>query len=182
MVCYAGEEAPYSVLDAHHKTNRKICAPNAEALAKAQDDEPTSTSKSKQRHEVKMRHQHERDDNDDADNEAEDEDDAVIKKKRATRNSQESEPVPTQMQYYKDDAAWTDILENAKHAYRLYVHTHNPFPERSADTLQRAGECILEKIAAYEDDPRNTRPLDDSNTTFFDQITFTEFFFFHRLL
>lgn len=104
---------------------------------------------------------------DDADNEAEEADEeAVLQAKRAIRNSQESEPLPTQMQFYRGNAPWTDILEHAKHDYRLYIHTRNPFPERTAETLRIAGDFVLERMAQYEEDQRNKEPLDDSNVSF----------------
>lgn len=140
---YPDEDAPYSVLDAHHNTNRRVHAPDSEDLTCARDHQSAAgetSSLSKQRHDNKMRLMDEDANDEDADNEAEeDEDDAVLKKKRATRNSQESEPLPTQMQFYRNSPPWTDILEHTKYDYRLYIHSRNAFPVRTAETLRIAG-------------------------------------------
>lgn len=135
---YPDEDTSYSVLDAHHNTNRRVRAPDGEDLTRARDHQSAgeTPSLSKQRHDNKMSLEDEDANDDDADNEAEkDEEDAVLMKKRAARNSQESEPLPTQMQFYRDNGPWSDILECAKYDYRLYIHTRNPFPAQTAETL-----------------------------------------------
>ncbi|KAF9455601.1 hypothetical protein BDZ94DRAFT_1277848 [Collybia nuda] len=160
------DEASYSVLAAHYKTNRKVRAPNNKHLTQARNQQSRSLVEAHT--ETRQVHHHTNIDNtnnNDADSESEDRANNVTKlprKQRSNRATQDSEPMPTQMQYYKDSAAWTDILENAKNEYRLYIHTRDPFPERTKATLQRAGDCVLEMITAYEDDPRNKEPLDNS--------------------
>jgi hypothetical protein len=84
-------------------------------------------------------------------------------KKHATQNSSETlEPTPRQMGFYRRSAAWTDILESAKHEYRLYIHTRKAFPVRNLETLQRVGLCVTEAIAAHVNNPDVLEELDDS--------------------
>jgi hypothetical protein len=109
-------------------------------------------------------------DDGDADNESEGEDTGrkpascdVPPKKRAARNSHGVlEPSPRTMVFYRDDAAWTDILESAKNEYRLYIHKHKAFPVRNLESLQRAGLCVTEAITAHMNDPDFSEDLDDS--------------------
>jgi hypothetical protein len=171
------EDAPYPVLAAHHQTNRQPHALDSEHLRHACHIQSKSSETQTQPHRPSLAHHthsththkasndgtvNDDDTHDEGDAEKAATDKNILPKKRATRNSTASDIKKTQMAYYKHDAAWTDILESAKNEYRLHIHTRDPFPERTQSTLRRAGVCVLEMIAAYENDPSNEEEHDDS--------------------
>ena len=86
--------------------------------------------------------------------EADDEDngnDNGGRKQRATRNSKShGEPKPNQLGYYS--GPWNDVLVNARHQYRKFIHTNDPFPERNLSSLKDVQDILLEAIAAHKEE------------------------------
>jgi hypothetical protein len=147
------EEAPYSVLAAHYKTNRQPRAPDHQDLQQA----PVRDARG--------RYPNDTEDEDNAEDQIKRElwkDNTTPPEKRTPRHSHPSTAKQTQLGYYKHDSGWVDILESAKNLYRLHVHTREAFPPRTRKNLQHAGRCIMERIAAYEADNANTEPLNQS--------------------
>ena len=80
---------------------------------------------------------------------------------RKTRNSRPAAAArPNQLRFYT--GSWIDILTNAKNWYRLKLHCvlMNPFPERSAATLNEAHKCILDAVGCHLEEESNE--LEDS--------------------
>lgn len=71
----------------------------------------------------------------------------------------ETPPDPTQLRFYS--GSWVDVLKDAKHQYRLYLHTEaeEPFPERSHNSITEARDCLLEAIGKFQDEVK--LPLDE---------------------
>ena len=80
----------------------------------------------------------------------------VVRRRSRLNNAQ---PDPTQLRFYS--GSWVDVLKNAKYQYRLCIHTDEPFPERSPDSLSDAHECLLEAIGKFQDEMR--LPLDEGS-------------------
>lgn len=74
--------------------------------------------------------------------------DAVVVRRRPNLNK--TPPNPTQLRFYS--SSWVDVLKDAKYKYRLCIHTEEPFPERSRDTLLVAHECLIEAIGRFQDE------------------------------
>ena len=69
---------------------------------------------------------------------------------RVRRRNMNTTPVPTQLRFYS--GCWLDVLKDAKFQYRLYIHTEDPFPERSRDSLSDAHKCLLEAISKFQEE------------------------------
>ncbi|KAF9463648.1 hypothetical protein BDZ94DRAFT_1308555 [Collybia nuda] len=63
------------------------------------------------------------------------------------------------MAFYKDDVAWTNVLNNAKEEFQLWIHSQVGFQEHTEVALQIAWDFVLEAISKYQDDPYNIEPL-----------------------
>lgn len=89
--------------------------------------------------------------NSNSNNNSDDEDESQPVRKRAKRHSKNRSDgaLPTQLQFYP--SLWADILEESKQRYRLYLATENAFPHPKKDR-HRATECLMEAIAAHEED------------------------------
>jgi hypothetical protein len=95
--------------------------------------------------------------NDDADDEDEDEDvQSTGPKKRRSRTSN-GDIRPTQLRFYS--GTWVDVLIAAKNNYRLFIHNEDPFPERTAISLDDARGCLLEAIGKFREETQ--LPLDE---------------------
>jgi hypothetical protein len=66
-------------------------------------------------------------------------------------------PDATQLRFYS--GCWVDVLKDAKYQYRFYIHTDDPFPERSRESLSDAHDCLVEAIAKFRDEIK--LPLDE---------------------
>lgn len=156
---------PFSVLDAHHKKNRKVHAPNLRDLEHSGHYRPSNRRRKPWERKVppmQTRLESDCEAEDEAPGGESDSSDDDTAKKRAPRNSNDKEPPkPTQMSYY--DPPWTDVLEDAKNEHRLHIHTRVGFQKRTEAALEDAWGCVLEAITKYNDDPNNTVPLDESN-------------------
>jgi hypothetical protein len=65
--------------------------------------------------------------------------------------------VPTQIRFY--GGCWIDVLKDAKHLYRLFIHTEEPFPERSRESLADAHQRLVDSIGKFQEETR--LPLDE---------------------
>lgn len=72
-------------------------------------------------------------------------------------------PDPTQLGFYS--GSWIDVLKDAKYQYRLSIHTDEPFPERSRDSLLVSHECLVEAIGKFQDEIK--LPLDEGSLRYF---------------
>jgi hypothetical protein len=82
-------------------------------------------------------------------------DDDVQASNRAPRHSKGlNDPKPSQLRHYS--GPWVDVLVDAKHSYRLFIHTDDPFPERNSDSLNDAHNCLLEAIGKYVEEQNGT--------------------------
>jgi hypothetical protein len=116
------EQAPYSVLDAHHATNRKHRVPNSKDLTQAHRHQSNTVFETQPRSCCPPGQSADKlnDSEGDGNNKDEDKDSGKkpAPKKHATRNSNEtSEPTPRQMGFYRHSPAWTNILKSLKHEY-----------------------------------------------------------------
>jgi hypothetical protein len=94
--------------------------------------------------------------NSDADDEDEDGDDQVAPsrpKQRRSRTSN-SDIRPSQLRFYS--GLWVDVLIAAKNNYRLFIHNEDPFPERTAGSLEDARECLIDAIGKFKEECRLT--------------------------
>jgi hypothetical protein len=67
---------------------------------------------------------------------------------RAARNSKpRGDTKPSHLGFYS--GPWVDVLVHARNNYRKTIHTSDPFPERSAETLKVAKDILLEAIGLY---------------------------------
>jgi hypothetical protein len=94
--------------------------------------------------------------NSDADDEDEDEDrdDQVAKPKQRRSRTSNSDIRPSQLRFYS--GLWVDVLIVAKNNYRLFIHNEDPFPERTAGSLEDAHECLLDAIGKFKEECRLT--------------------------
>jgi hypothetical protein len=76
---------------------------------------------------------------------------------RRRLNSNQTVPDPTQIRFYS--GSWVDVLKDAKYQFRFCVHTEEPFPERTRETLTVAHDCLLEAIAKFQNEVK--LPLDE---------------------
>ena len=99
----------------------------------------------------------------DADN-ADDSDDSSDTNVRVQRRSNlNTAPLPTQLRFYS--GCWVDVLKEAKYQYRLHIHTEDPFPERTRESLADAHECLVEAIAKFQQEVK--LELDEGLLSFF---------------
>lgn len=66
------------------------------------------------------------------------------------RSNLKTERLPTQLRFYS--GCWVDVLKDAKYHYRLHIHTEEPFPERSRNSLTVAHERLLEAIGKFQEE------------------------------
>lgn len=183
----ADNSQPFSVLNAHHRTNRKIRAPSPRHLKRISNGQrPISRKNTKNtgrkqtyrqaepevnrdesddmnsgRKKVRKQTTHRAAEPEEADDEESDHEDSRVKK-RAPRHSKSNnkDPKPTQARYYPRSIS--GLIEVAKNYYRLDIHTREPFPDRTSRTLRVAGDCFLDAVNENQDDERNPR-LDEGN-------------------
>jgi hypothetical protein len=79
------------------------------------------------------------------------------------RRSNKTESAPTQLGFYS--GCWVDVLKDAKYHYRLHIHTEEPFPERSRNSLSVAHDCIVEACGKFQKEVK--LELDESLLRFF---------------
>ena len=94
--------------------------------------------------------------NNDADDEDEDGTQVNGPKQRRSRTSN-SNIRPSQLRFYS--GTWVDVLILAKNNYRLFIHNEDPFPERTAVSLEDARGCLLDAIGKFKEESQ--LPLDD---------------------
>ena len=87
---------------------------------------------------------------DDADDEDEDEDTQTTGPKQRRSRTSNGDIRPTQLRFYS--GTWVDVLIAAKNNYRLFVHNDDPFPERTAASLEDAHGCLLEAIGKFREE------------------------------
>lgn len=92
----------------------------------------------------------------DADADDEDEDEEATGPKQRRSRTSNGDIRPTQLRFYS--GTWVDVLIAAKNNYRLFVHTDDPFPERTAASLEDAHGCLLEAIGKFREESQ--LPLD----------------------
>lgn len=92
----------------------------------------------------------------DADDEDEDEDTQVTGPKTRRSRTTNNDIRPSQLRFYS--GTWIDTLIAAKNNYRLFIHTEDPFPERTSESLEDARNCLLEAIAKFKEESQ--LPLD----------------------
>ena len=105
--------------------------------------------------------------NNDADADDEDEDEVAKPKQRRSRTLN-SDIRATQLRFYS--GTWVDVLIAAKNNYRLFIHNDDPFPERTASSLEDARNCLLDAVGKFKEEIR--LPLDDG-MLFFSFLTVT---------
>ena len=66
---------------------------------------------------------------------------------RRCQNLNNTVPIPTQLRFYS--GCWVDVLKDAKYQYRFRIHTDEPFPEHSHDSLANAHESLIEAIGKF---------------------------------
>jgi hypothetical protein len=181
--------APFSVLDAHHKKNRKIQAPNPTILNHISCNHTRHQSHSHTAHHKKTSHKHHpiantttdnnnretayhenngHDHHSNTTNDANDEFEGdEIPKQQAPHNSKSNTcvPKPTQLGYYSSKCTWQNILQAAKNEYRCHIHLVHAFHECNSKTLSVAGDFLLDVIIKYQDNEGNA-PLDNSKYLF----------------
>ena len=64
---------------------------------------------------------------------------------------------PTQLHFYH--GCWVDVLKDAKDLYRHFIHTEEPFPEYSHDSLADAHGHLIDSIGKFQEEAR--LPLDE---------------------
>lgn len=146
-----------NVLQEHRKRNKGPRPPNPARLQKSatvhsQLQEPASSANTAAKNKSNVNISDGDDDNED------DDDKSQPLKKRAKRHSKTTRSetgVPTQLQFYPSQ--WSDVLENAKQRYRLYLATVNAFPHRKKDR-QQATFSLMEAIAAHENEGGMVEP------------------------
>lgn len=149
-----GSPAPFSILEAHHKTNRKIRPPNPEQLNQGRAGNRLRPHNSTQKDHVTNTVN-------DADNEASEGEQLKPRMARKPKGNSHG-PKPTQLRFYCNDRVWRNVLQNSKYAYRRYIHISPPgFPERNEKTLDIAGDFLLDVIADHER-KKNNAELDHS--------------------
>lgn len=79
------------------------------------------------------------------------------------RSNLKTERLPTQLRFYS--GCWVDVLKDAKYHYRLHIHTEEPFPERSRNSLTVAHERLLEAIGKFQEEVK--LELDEGLLQFF---------------
>jgi hypothetical protein len=89
--------------------------------------------------------------NNDADDEDEDEGTEVNAPKRRQRTFN-SDIRPSQLRFYS--GTWVDVLIIAKNNYRLFIHNEDPFPERTAASLEDARICLIDAIGRFRAESR----------------------------
>lgn len=174
------DSRPFSVLNAHHRTNRTIRAPNPHNLEHISNSQrPTSRKSTGQKqayHRAEPEVNQSKPNNvnsgrknarkqatvepEEADDEESDHEDSGMKK-RAPRHSKSNnkDPKPTQARFYS--RPFSGLIEVAKNYYRLNIHTAGePFPDRNSRTIRVAGDCFLDAVNLYQEDEANP-PLDE---------------------
>ena len=68
-------------------------------------------------------------------------------KRRRARTTNEDKK-PSQLRFYS--GPWVDVLVAAKHNYRLFINTEDPFPERGPESLEDAHHCLLKAISTFK--------------------------------
>ena len=63
---------------------------------------------------------------------------------------------PSQLHFYS--GSWVDVLIAAKNNYRLFINTEDPFPERTAASLEDAHRSLLDTIGKFTEESK--LPLD----------------------
>ncbi|KAF8811157.1 hypothetical protein BYT27DRAFT_7208610 [Phlegmacium glaucopus] len=94
---------------------------------------------------------------DDADDTEHSEDNMDIQPRRRQRRTANNDMKPSQLRFYS--GTWVDVLIAAKNNYRLFVHTEDPFPERTAASLEDAHRCLLDAVGSFTEE--NKLPLDE---------------------
>jgi hypothetical protein len=93
-------------------------------------------------------------DSDDADDEVEDEETEVNGPKQRRPRTFNGDIRPSQLRFYS--GSWVDVLILAKNNYRLFIHSRavNPFPERTAASLEDAHVCLIDAIAKFREETK----------------------------
>ena len=94
--------------------------------------------------------------NNDADDEHEDEDAQAERPKQRRSRTSNDNIRPSQLRFYS--GTWIDVLIAAKNNYRLFIHNVDPFPERTAASLDDARDCLLDAIGKFKE---SQHPLED---------------------
>jgi hypothetical protein len=95
--------------------------------------------------------------NNDADDEDEDECTQVNEPKQRRSRTSNGDIRPSQLRFYS--GSWVDVLIAAKNNFRLFIHNEDPFPERTAASLEDARNCLLDAIGTFREE--NQLPLDE---------------------
>jgi hypothetical protein len=83
-------------------------------------------------------------------------DDKQCKPRRAQRTANNNIK-PSQLRFYS--GPWVDVLTDAKYRHRLFIHTVDPFPERTVEGLADAHRSVLDAIGEFQEEKR--LPLDE---------------------
>ena len=94
---------------------------------------------------------------DEDDDKDEDEDTQVIGLKQRRTCTSNSNICSSQLRFYS--GTWIDVLIVAKNNYRLFIHTEDPFPERTVLSLEDAWACLLDAIGKFKEESQ--LPLDE---------------------
>jgi hypothetical protein len=86
--------------------------------------------------------------NEDADDEDEDTQNKVTGPKQRRSRTSNSDIRSSQLRFYS--GTWVDILVAAKNNYRLFINNEDPFPERTAASLEDAQGCLLDAIGKFK--------------------------------
>jgi hypothetical protein len=92
--------------------------------------------------------------NEDADDEDEDqlENTEVNVPKQRQQRTFNSDIRSSQLRFYS--GTWVDVLIAAKNNYRLFIHNEDPFPERTATSLQDTCNCLIDAIGDFRAERR----------------------------
>ena len=94
---------------------------------------------------------------DDADDEEDEDENQINGLKRRRSRTMNNNIRPSQLRFYTGN--WVDVLVSAKNNYRLFIHNEDPFPERSAASLEDARACLLDAVGKFKEE--NHLPLDN---------------------